>query len=426
MKITDATCTFTAEKLNKPFGFKGGFLSELWQVVCKVKAEDTVGVGVGVQSVLWSDEHIFTTTTEQVGNAMMLKTTEYATKLLIGKTFTNPIYLSNEIFSQVYEYAKSITNSNELRTTFARNAMVAVDNALWQIYAKLCGKTDLIDLVGKDYSYCLNNKQTILSNVPLVSYNVNDEDIEQLIKEGAILLKIKIGFDDGGKLNKEQMLEWDKKRITQIHNIAKKYKTEYSTSGKILYYLDANGKYDTLDRVENLVNHTKNIGAFENIILFEEPFPEDVKLNVSSIPIRFAADESVHSVEDVKERISLGYTAITLKPIAKTLSETLKILKVATENNVHCFCADLTVNPLLVEWNKNVAARINSLPELKIGILESNGAQNYANWTQLKTYHPTYNKSYTKCDKGLYKLDNEFFETSGGIFNQSNYYDNLL
>jgi len=59
-----------------------------------------------------------------------------------------------------------------------------------------------------------------------------------------------------------------------------------------------------------------------------------------------------------RERIALGYGAIALKPIAKTLSMSLKIAALAHERNVPCFCADLTVNPTLLEWNKTLAARM--------------------------------------------------------------------
>ena len=42
----------------------------------------------------------------------------------------------------------------------------------------------------------------------------------------------------------------------------------------------------------------------------------------------------------------------------------------------------------MVDFNKNVASRIAPLPGMKIGVLESNGAQNYANWEKMRTYHP--------------------------------------
>ena len=57
--------------------------------------------------------------------------------------------------------------------------------------------------------------------------------------------------------------------------------------------------------------------------------------------------------------------------------------------NIPCFCADLTVNPILVEWNKNVAARLKSFPGYgNLGLVESNGHQNYRNWNTMLNYHP--------------------------------------
>ena len=113
-----------------------------------------------------------------------------------------------------------------------------------------------------------------------------------------------------------------------------------------------------------------------------------------------------------------------MKPIAKTLSETLKILKKAFEKNVICFCADLTVNPLLVEWNKNVAARIGTLPEMNIGILESNGEQNYVNWNEMQECVTTKNE--TTYKNAIYILTKNFFKTSGGIFEKFPYYEKLF
>ena len=75
------------------------------------------------------------------------------------------------------------------------------------------------------------------------------------------------------------------------------------------------------------------------------------------------------------------------------MSESIKILKEAHRRNIPCFCADLTVNPVMVEFNKNIAARIEKFPGIKIGILESNGMQNYANWEKMQSYHPMYGKA---------------------------------
>ena len=125
--------------------------------------------------------------------------------------------------------------------------------------------------------------------------------------------------------------------------------------------------------------------------------------------------------------MDLGYKAIALKPIAKTMSMSLKILAEAHKRNIPCFCADLTVNPWMVDFNKNVAARIAPLPGMKIGVLESNGPQNYSNWGKMRTYHPLFGKvSYIDPVAGIYNLGEEFYQTSGGIFCNAPYYTDLV
>ena len=422
MKIVKTQCTYVPEKLKAPFGFKGGFLSELWQVVCRVETENGCGVGVGVQSVLWSDAAVFVSNSEEVGNGYMYKVTEYAMRALLGKEGKTPIELVDSIYEETLTYARTLTNVQaSLRETFVRNALVAVDNALWAAYSEEQATQDIMQLIPQEYLAPLCEQHQKLCNIPLVSYGVQEEDIRKLLDGGTVLMKIKIGFDNNGKMTKAEMLEWDKNRLQRIHGIAKSYKTEYTQSGNILYYLDANGKYDSVERLQALLDFADEIGALERIVLLEEPFEEENRVFVGNLPVRIAADESVHSLQDVEERIALGYKAITLKPIAKTLSETLRILRSAWEKGVVCFCADLTVNPLLVEWNKNVAARIGTLPEMKIGILESNGEQNYVRWEELYQAHPCGRKSFARCRDGLYELNEEFFTCSGGIFLPSKY-----
>ena len=424
MKIRSTKVNYIPEKLKAPFGFKGGYLSELWQVVCRIETENAFGIGVGVQSVLWSDAAVFTANSETQGNEYMYKVTKYALQLLVGKEGKTPMELLDGIYEPTLAFAKTLTNVKEnLRETFVKNALVAIDNALWQAYAREHKAKDIMALLPKEYKVPLSEKHEKLCNIPLVSYGVKEEGIKSLLDNGTVLMKIKIGFDDNGNMSKEEMLAWDKNRIQQIHDIAQGYQTEYTASGKILYYLDANGKYDSIERLQGLLSYMQEIGALEQTVLLEEPFDEENKVFVGDLPVRIAADESVHSVKDVEERITLGYKAITLKPIAKTLSETLKILKKSYEKGVVCFCADLTVNPLLVEWNKNIAARIKTLPEMKIGILESNGEQNYVNWERMQKESPLGKKG--ACQNGIYQLTEEFFEKSGEIFEETEYYASL-
>ena len=206
-----------------------------------------------------------------------------------------------------------------------------------------------------------------------------------------------------------------------------KIRQSVTKNGNILYYLDANGRYDSKERLKELLDYMDEIGALSRVAIIEEPFDEENKIDVSDLNVRIAADESAHSCEDVIERINLGYKAIALKPIAKTMSESIKILSVAYENNIPCFCADLTVNPVMMEFNKNVAARINKFPGIKIGVMESNGHQNYVNWEDLKSYHPMYKKAvFTEAENGIFTIDEEFYNISGGLFKDSWYYKKLF
>jgi L-alanine-DL-glutamate epimerase-like enolase superfamily enzyme len=425
MVIYDTQILHIPEKIRAPFGFKGGYLTELWQTVCKIITKNGYGIGVGVQSVLWSEKNVFRTHTESEANMLMFSVSEYALKLLEGKTMKCPLLLMDEIYPAVLSFAQNITNQNKnLKQTFVRNALVPIDNALWQLYGRINGTENFLSIIPDEYRKVFTKKHKKLFNVPLITYSTGLDEVKKFLDDGVFLLKIKIGHDIDN--NKKNMLEWDVERLRQIHNISKDYKSDYTKNGDILYYIDANGQYDNIERVLCFLDYAKQIGALDKIILFEEPFEEENKSDVSLLPVRITADESVHSVEDVEERANLGYKAIALKPIAKTMSETLKILKKAYERKICCFCADLTVNPFLVEFNKNFAARIETLPELKIGIVESNGNQNYLQWDNMLKYHPMYGNNFTKMKKNIYYLDESFYSVSGGIFKESNYYDNLF
>lgn len=415
MKIIDATFTYNRENLISPFGFKGGYVDSLTVVKCQITTVKATGVGFGLQSVLWSDAGVFTTLGNDKGNKFMLDITKYALKILKGVTGDNPINIIGKIYSSVLSYARSVYGET-LRETFVKNALVAVDNALWQAHAKELETEDFLKVIPCEYTGLLNAKQNKILNIPLITYGVSLNEVKSLLDGGSALLKIKIGNNLGGKISKNEMLENDKKRISEIHNIAKNYTSPYTKSGKILYYLDANEQYDTLNQVNELISYVKELGALDRVILLEEPFNEFNEVDVSSLPVRVVADESVHSEVDVLKRIKLGYRAIALKPIAKTLSETLKILKVAYDNNVVCFCADLTVPPIMIEWNKQVASRIKTLPELNIGVMESNGKQNFKNWNELIKAVPLYNELNLAEVNGVYTLTDECFDLSGGIF----------
>ena len=122
----------------------------------------------------------------------------------------------------------------------------------------------------------------------------------------------------------------------------------------------------------------------------------------------------------------MGYSALAVKGAAKTLSMTLKVLEVANEYGTPCFCADSAAIPILVDWNKNLAARLAPFPGLSMGLLETNGRQNYARWDELVGYHPCAGARWTVARNGVFNLDRDFYTESGGIFLPSKHYSSLF
>lgn len=425
--ISEVNCNFEREKFIRPLGFKGGYLSGVWQTVTFLKSSSgATGLGLSTQSTLWSDSRVASGHSEAGGNVLMFALQEYTRQLLKETSFSDPIELLERILPEVHNYGKKITGLANLRLTFTLNSLVGVDNAVWLLYARENNLSNFDDLIPANFRSALPFRHKLLASIPLMAYGIPLEEIVSAVKKGYFFLKIKIGADpdQDGDLNK--MLEWDKKRIGDIHHAIGGIRIPYTKNGKIPYYFDANGRYDSKERLQRLLDYTQKIGAFDQISIVEEPFPEELEEDVRDLGVRIAADESAHSDKDARKRIQMGYGAIALKPIAKTLSMSLKIAGVAHKAGIPCFCADLTVNPILVDWNKNVAARLAPLPGMEIGVLETNGHQNYKRWRQLCSFHPCNGANWMKTRRGLFHLNDDFYRKSGGIFEPAAHYADLV
>jgi L-alanine-DL-glutamate epimerase-like enolase superfamily enzyme len=424
IKISKVSSNFEREPLIRPFGFKGGYMTEIWQSAAYMESSSgNHSIGLCSQSVLWSDASVFASHSESGGNALMYAMTEKAMQMINGQSFTTPLELLDILYPQIFEFGKNITSNPNLRKTFALNSLVAVDNAAWLLYAKENGIKNFDELIPSEFKPALSHKHDKVAGIPLMAYTIPIEEIKAATDQGYFFMKIKIGQPG----TQEEMLGKDKARLTAIHNAIGNVRTSYTQNGKLPYYFDANGRYEKKETLMKLIDHARTIGAFDQIAIIEEPFPEEVEIDVSDIPVRLAADESAHTVEDAIKRIQMGYKAMALKAIAKTLSMTMKIANAAYERNIPCFCADLTVNPILVEWNKNVAARLKSFPGLgNLGLVESNGHQNYKNWSLMMDYHPLKDASWVHVNKGVYNLSDEFYESGGGIFDPMPHYEKMF
>lgn len=414
---------FVREPLRAPFGFKGRSLTELWQTVTKLESDSYTAVAPCVESVLWSDGGVFGENPPAVSSAMMMMVTNRALRMLEGETFTDPPEVIDALVPELKRYAEQVC-CRPVATTFVLNALVGVDCALWMLYAQENGVTSFDGLVPESAREALSCRHDALAQIPLLSYAVPEEEIRGVLDSGISLLKIKIGKALPGVTTPEedmrQMLAWDIARLRQIHEIASQYETPHTKSGKILYYLDANGRYDSLSRVEALLNAADQMGALDRIALLEEPFAPENHAFVGDLPVCVNADESAHSLEDVQERLALGYRAVALKPIAKTVSVSFRMAEAIHAAGGQCLCADLTVNPLLAEWNKQFAARVPALSGMKVGCVEINGNQNYVNWQKLHELLPDGLRP-SPLQNGVFPLDDAFYAQGQCLFQPNGY-----
>jgi hypothetical protein len=357
---------------------------------------------------------------------MMLAMTAHALSETAGSSFETPTELVDRLLPRVREYGGLVTGRPDLHKAFSLNALVPVDNAAWMLYAAENGLKTFDDIIPAGARPALSHRHKRVVSMPAVGYGMSIENIVRLVRDGFYVLKIKIGSDPAKDGDPEKMLAWDQERMRAIHAAVGALDAPGSETGRVMYYLDANQRYDGKDRVMRLLDYLKQIGAMDQVILLEEPFSANDFTDVRGIPAVIVADESAATDKGARNRMDLGYGAIALKPVAKTLSMAFRIVQLAHERRVPCFCADLTVNPVMVDWNKNLAARLAPVPGLNGGALEVNGWQNYARWETMQTWHAGAGAAWTEPRQGAYHLDDEFYAESAGILRPPEHYLRLV
>ena len=414
---------FLREPLKAPFGFKGRYIDELWQTVSYIESDNFKAACPGTISVLWSDPAVFAEHEPKDSSALMNAVTVRALDMITGESFTTPQELIYPIIPELTKYADYLCG-RKVAETFVLNSLVGVDYALWTLHALENGVKDFGGIIPARAKNALSCRHTRLSRIPLATYDLGIGRIKELFDGGTAFIKIKIGRSCANGLTREEdmksMLEWDKQRLTEIHEAALCYSTELTKNGAIRYYLDANGRYDSKERLESLIDHAGKIGALDRIEIIEEPFAEGSGIDVSGLPVKINADESAHSLSDVKNAIALGYKAVALKPIAKTMSVSFDMAAEAHNNGCECLCADLTVVPLLAEWNKQFAARLAPLSGMKCGCIEVNGDENYKNWDELCKYLPE-RSPYVPPVNGCFGLGDGYYDSGCGLFEENGY-----
>jgi L-alanine-DL-glutamate epimerase-like enolase superfamily enzyme len=415
------------EPFVRPFHFKGGSFNEKWINITVLVSSTACYTGIGGNAVLWSDPAVFAEHSETGGNLVMSLMAEQAAALLTvrmlrGDEISDPIIAIQSILPELQEFGRKVSGKAELRPTFTLNAAVSLDLALWKLYAAVKGIDSFADLVPRAHAGAFPARHRVVARVPLVTYNLPEQELLDLVEEGHFLLKIKIG--QAG--SQSEMLEKDLARLEHLHELLRDGRTDQTENHRLAYYLDANGRYEDKQTLLALIKGLEKMGAAEQVMLLEEPFPAEQDFDVQDLPLRIAADESLHGVEDVRRKIELGYGALALKPAGKTLSMSILMAAEAQRQNVPCFVADSACVPLLLDWNRNVAAHLPAFPGLSCAFLESNGAQNFKNWAALIRDHPCTGAPWLEPQGGMYRLDEDFYSSAGGIFHPAGMYERLV
>ncbi len=123
-----------------------------------------------------------------------------------------------------------------------------------------------------------------------MAYAVRSTRSRAPVDQGYFFMKIKIGQPG----TQAEMLEKDMARLSAIHAAIGDARTPYSSTGKLPYYFDANGRYESKDALLRLLDHAKKIGAFDQIALIEEPFPRSWRSTSATSPRASPRRERAH------------------------------------------------------------------------------------------------------------------------------------
>jgi L-alanine-DL-glutamate epimerase-like enolase superfamily enzyme len=423
VRIGATALEFEREPLIRPSGFKGGYMTEFWQVVARMESDaGQDAVGLGTQNVLWCDPEVLAAFSESGANSLMLAVTDRALQMVRGESFGNPIELLERILPELQEYARRIAGMPALNPTFVLNALVPFDNAAWLLYARANGISTFDELIPERFRPGLSYRHRAVASLPSVTYGLPLSEVEQAAADGYFVIKLKLGHPG----TQAEMLEQDMARLTQIHRAVGSLRTPHTRDGRVRYDLDPNSRYERKETLLRLLDHARRIGALDQIVVVEEPFPYENEEEVGDIAIPIAADESATTEADAIRRFDLGYRGMALKAIAKTLSETIRIAQLCHERGIACMAADLTVNPILVDWNKNVAARLAPFPGMDVGMMETNGHQQYRDWARMESYHPCADAPWRRVRGGVFEVDEDFYRRSGCVLERSEHYEGLV
>ena len=107
IQIKSAQSNFEREPLLRPFGFKGGYVNEIWQIAVQLRsASGFEKIGLATHNALWSDAQVFADRSLNAAEAAMYLMTDFAAQLLVGQSFTSPVTLLDDLLPEVHKFGK--------------------------------------------------------------------------------------------------------------------------------------------------------------------------------------------------------------------------------------------------------------------------------------------------------------------------------
>src|SRR4029079_6904897 len=168
-----------------PFHFKSSVINEIWQTVAYLEGESGISkIGLGAQSILWSDPRVFASHSASGGDTLMCAMTDRALQIMKGNSFTDPLELLDDLLPEVYAYGKKITGNPDLRKTFALNSLVCVDNAAWLLYARENNMTHFDEMIPDAYKPGLSYRHEKVASMPSFGVGTNPEKIKAAADDG--------------------------------------------------------------------------------------------------------------------------------------------------------------------------------------------------------------------------------------------------
>jgi hypothetical protein len=206
----------------------------MWQTASQLQIDTgTSKIGISTQNVLYADADLFSSHTEAGGNALMYALTDRALQLVKNLPFNTPVKLLDEILPQAYAEGQKLTGKPTLNKIFALNALIGIDNAAWLLYAAENNLEDFDAMIPAAYKPALSYHNQKVAIMYLASYNLQPEELKKAVTEqGYFVIKIKIGQPG----TQAEMLEKDKARLSEVHNIIKDARTKQTKNGKLFLY----------------------------------------------------------------------------------------------------------------------------------------------------------------------------------------------